>query len=30
MHNDDYECVADTITVGSASNSISCLTYSHR
>jgi hypothetical protein len=29
-HNDDYECVADKITVGSASNSISCLTYSHR
>jgi hypothetical protein len=29
-HNDDYECMAEQITVGRASEDASCLTYSHR
>jgi hypothetical protein len=29
-HNDDFECMAEHITVGSMSDAVSCLTYSHR
>lgn len=29
-HNEDYECVAEQISVGQSTNVISCLTYSHR
>lgn len=28
-HNDDFECIADSIRVGTSDGSVNCLTYTH-